>query len=201
MSAQTISTRKPNSSANLLFIALLVAATYGCSAPKREAVSEDGRTACMEEVASTMLIATQQQKQKKFRECLRTIDARLAAMRKQAAAQQEEERATSIKKNQQLASTWESPRVRLNHCKLIQDEVIQLDKDRIRAYARVIGSTSSNSSPSEVEQFQQEYSDIIRRLDQLIPPAMRANWELVPDALERFKRCDPADFTNTAVQQ
>lgn len=169
-----------------------------CSAPQRKAVSEEGRKACMEEVASTMLTASQSKKQEKFRECLHTIDARLEALQQQAEHEQQEQRTILTKQQQEQSSLWASPTERLNHCKGVQEEVIQLDKDRIRAYARLVGSNTNNASTAEVEQYQRDYDEVIRELDLRIPSTMRGNWSLVPEAVERFKRCDPKDFITSS---
>lgn len=182
---------------NLKFTATLFAISFlitSCSSTPPNAVSEEGRKACMEEVASSMLNATQLEKQKKFRECLHTIDARLEALQEESEREAQAKQAYLIQRQQQQAATWAPPAERLNHCKLVQEEVIQLDKDRIRAYARLVGSSSNNSTTYEIEQYERDYDDVIRELDQRIPARIRANWELVPDAVERFKRCDPRDF-------
>ncbi|MFZ9974482.1 MAG: hypothetical protein ACO3FK_09425, partial [Vulcanococcus sp.] len=146
--------------------------------------------ACLDQVANEASLASQSEKQKLYRRCLQTIDAELAQRKAQADEAKAQELAAQAEQNQQEQESWVSADEQIRRCKFIQSNVISLEKDRIRAYARSMAARS----PDDQQRTQKAYQDIIDELDRLIPPELRFGQALVPETVDRFKRCDPEEF-------
>ncbi|MGA0021859.1 MAG: hypothetical protein ACO3GW_06805, partial [Vulcanococcus sp.] len=114
----------------------------------------------------------------------------LAQRKAQADEAKAQELAAQAEQNQQEQESWVSADEQIRRCKFIQSNVISLEKDRIRAYARSMAARS----PEDQQRTQKAYQDIIDELDRLIPPELRFGQALVPETVDRFKRCDPEEF-------
>jgi len=141
-------------------------------------------------VANEASLASQSEKQKLYRLCLKTIDQELAQRKAQADEAKAQELAAQAEQNQQEQESWVSADEQIRRCKFMQSNVISLEKDRIRAYARSMAARS----PEDQQRTQKAYQDIIDELDRLIPPELRFGQALVPETVDRFKRCDPEEF-------
>lgn len=161
-----------------------------CTTPSKDRVSQAGKNACVDQVANEASLAPQSEKQKLYRQCLQTIDAELAQRKAQAEAAKASELAAQAEQRQQEQESWMPANEQLQRCKVIQDTVISLDKDRIRAYARSMAARSAD----EQQRTQRAYQAIIDEFARLIPPELRFGQALVPDTVDRFKRCDPEEF-------
>lgn len=161
-----------------------------CTTPSTDRVSQAGKNACVDQVANEASLASQSEKQKLYRQCLQTIDAELAQRKAQADAAKARELAAQAEKNQLEQESWMPANEQLQRCKVIQDIVISLDKDRIRAYARLMAARSADDQ----QRTQGAYQAIIDEFARLIPPELRFGQALVPDTVERFKRCDSEEF-------
>jgi hypothetical protein len=162
----------------------------GCTTSSKDRVSQAGKNACLDQVANEASLASQSEKQKLYRLCLKTIDQELAQRKAQADEAKAQELAAQAEQNQQEQESWVSADEQLRRCKFIQSNVISLEKDRIRAYARSMAARS----PDDQQRTQKAYQDIIDELDRLIPPELRFGQALVPETVDRFKRCDPEEF-------
>lgn len=161
-----------------------------CTTPSKDRVSQAGKNACLDQVANEASLASQSEKQKLYRLCLKTIDQELAQRKAQADEAKAQELAAQAEQNQQEQESWVSADEQIRRCKFIQSNVISLEKDRIRAYARSMAARS----PDDQQRTQKAYQDIIDELDRLIPPELRFGQALVPETVDRFKRCDPQEF-------
>ncbi len=177
---------KPNAVLLLCCVGLLAA----CSAPQQERVSAAGKNACIDRVANEEALAPQGEKQKLYRRCLTTIDSELKRLSMQAEQARSQELAEQAQAEKNEQATWLPAQEQLKRCKFIQDSVVNLEKDRIRAYARSMAARS----PEDQQRTQKAYQDIIDELDRLIPPELRLGQALVPETVDRFKRCDPEEF-------
>ena len=161
-----------------------------CTNPSKDRVSQEGKNACVDQVANEASLASQTAKQKLYRQCLQTIDAELAQRKAQADAAKASELAAQAQQNQLEQESWMPANEQLQRCRFIQDTVISLDKDRIRAYARSMAARSAD----EQQRTQEAYQSIIDEFARLIPPELLFGQALVPDTVDRFKRCDPDEF-------
>ena len=161
-----------------------------CTTPSKDRVSQAGKNACVDQVANEASLAPQSEKQKLYRLCLKTIDQELAQRKAQADEAKAQELAAQAEQNQQEQESWVSADEQIRRCKFIQSNVISLEKDRIRAYARSMAARSLDDQ----QRTQKAYQDIIDELDRLIPPELRFGQALVPETVDRFKRCDPEEF-------
>lgn len=173
-----------------LFAATCFFLLTACSTSKQERVSQAGKNACLDRVANDASLASQPEKQRLYRLCLKTIDQELANLKAQADEAKAQELAAQTEQNQQEQESWVSADEQIRRCKFIQSNVISLEKDRIRAYARSMAARS----PEDQQRTQKAYQDIIDELDRLIPPELRFGQALVPETVDRFKRCDPEEF-------
>jgi hypothetical protein len=161
-----------------------------CTPPSQDRVSQTGKNACLDQVANEASLVSQSEKQKLYRQCLKSIDAVLAQRKAEADAAQASELAEQAEQNKLEQESWMPANEQLQRCKVIQDTVISLDKDRIRAYARSMAARSAD----EQQRTQEAYQAIIDEFARLIPAELRFGQALVPDTVDRFKRCDPEEF-------
>lgn len=174
-------------------VALLIGLCTACG-HQIKTTSSDGRNACLAKVESEIGIASPQQKQAALRQCLKTIDQELAERAAQAAQENKAEEEAMSQAQAAQEARWDSPQERYQYCKFNQPDVISLEKERIRIYARLNAAESPSSRSGDSTALQEQYDDIINQLNNLLPERMRAGWPLIPEAVNRFRQCDPSDF-------
>lgn len=161
-----------------------------CSHTQQERVSAAGKNACIDRVANEAALASPGEKQKLYRRCLTTIDNELKRLSMQAEQARSQQLAEQTQAMQNEQNSWLPAAEQLKRCKFTQNAVVSLEKERIRTYARSMAARS----PEEQASTQAAYDDIIKEFDRLIPKELRMGQPLVPEAVDRFKRCDAQEF-------
>ena len=173
----------------------VVLITTGCLAPQGRVTSETGKRSCLRQIAVEMPLSSQQEKRSAYRNCLRSIDEKLAN-----AALLEKERQDKAESEKRLAkqlrqASWASQEERWLHCRSNQNTIVELDRIHTRAYAMLLGANNrSNQSTPEKADLQRALNSIRSEIAIAIPEKMRAGQPLIPDSLRTFKRCNPDDF-------
>jgi hypothetical protein len=180
-----------------LLLATLPLALLSCSARPGFKVSSQGLQVCRERQADAAPGITMDAKRQLYRDCLKTIEAELQtqAEQDQAArqAQQQEQQTQALAEQAARPSAQE----RYNHCQIVQQEVIDAERMRIRTLGpAMVAARNHGANSAEAEDANANYQVAIAQLERLIPETMRAGQSLIPDAVDRFRRCDPADFND-----
>ncbi len=178
--------------ASLLACALLLGA---CGSPERRPLTAAGKKLCLERVAQVEPGTPLETKRTLYRDCLKSIEAErgqdaAAGARETLNAQQRQDAASRA-----AQAGWASDADRLVHCRLYQQPIIAAERERLRALAPVMAiSRQYGVSSPQAQQANAAYQQPVAELERLIPPAMRKGQPLLPDAVQTFMRCDPADF-------
>lgn len=175
----------------LLLMAGIGLTLAGCTAPKTSFTSEAGRSACLERIATELPAASQKEKQGAYRQCLTDIDKTLAELKKTAAEQAAQAKARQDEASAKEQSTWATSQEKLVHCKLNQDEMIDLDRRHTRAYAQLLDAYKKGASKEQKENLQADINDIRNEISLLIPERMRSGQPLIPNVLRTYRQCDP----------
>lgn len=163
-----------------------------CSRTRTPLTSEAGRSACLRLVATELPTASQREKQVAYRTCLEDIDEKLNKSKLTELAIKEQEEADKHSKEALERQGWASSQERILHCKMNQEEVIALNKRYTRVYAKLVNSNNKiNPDASGKDDLQRELDAIEGEIRALIPDRMRAGKQLIPDALQIFRTCDP----------
>jgi hypothetical protein len=176
----------------LLACALLLGA---CAPAERQPLSAEGKKLCLERVAQVEPGTPLDAKRTLYRACLKTIEAEraqgaAAGARDTLQAQQRQVAATRAEQ-----AGWASDADRLVHCRLYQQPIIAAERERLRALAPVMAiSRQYGVNSPQAQEANAAYQQRVAELERLIPPAMRQGRPLLPDAVQAFMRCDPADF-------
>ena len=166
---------------------------YDRSRPRSEPVSAAGRSACEQRQADLPLNLSSAERRQAMQRCLRSINAELRQQRQTAEASRSAEAAAELARQQAAEASYASPQERYRHCQLQQEQVIAA----YRAYNTALSRWMAASRDGSAEQQADTRADLDARLadlDRLIPEAMRAGQPLWPNAVDQFRRCDPASF-------
>lgn len=178
--------------ASLLAWLLLLGA---CGSPERRPLTAAGKKLCLERVAQVEPGTPLEAKRSLYRDCLKTIEserAQDAAAGTRDTLQAQQRQAAATKAEQ---AGWASDADRLVHCRLYQQPIIAAERERLRALAPVMAiSRQYGVSSPQAQQANAAYQQPVAELERLIPPAIRKGQPLLPDAVQTFMRCDPADF-------
>lgn len=167
-------------------VALLLLSSCS-SKPPTAPVSKEGREICRERSAQEV---TSQAARSSFSLCLRSIEAELAALR-----QEQQERVKQQQQSQADQPAPPTPAERYLHCRRVQQQVIDNERRRLVVQPRLI-LAASRSSPNEetYRQAQRDYDDVMATFERLIPPPMRGELPMIPDAVKQFQACDRDTF-------
>ena len=168
-----------------------------CQSKPGVKVSSEGIEQCRERQAEASPDTGREEIQRAYRACLQTIDAEIKdrALNDQQQASQQAQQTQQQALDEQASHASSSERY--SHCQLVQQQVIEAERLRIRTLGPVmVAERRYGANSSEARDAQDNYRDAVRRLEELIPEPMRAGKPLVPDAVEIYQRCDPAAFQN-----
>jgi len=176
----------------LLACALLLGA---CGSPERRRLSAEGKKLCLERVAQVEPGTPLEAKRTLYRGCLKTIEAERAqgaAAGTRETLQAQQRQAAAIRSAE---AGWASDGDRLIHCRLYQQPIIAAERERLQALAPVMTlSRQYGVNSPQAQEANALYQQRVAELERLIPPAMRKGEPLLPNAVQRFVRCDPSDF-------
>jgi hypothetical protein len=176
----------------LLACVVLLAA---CAPAERRPLSAEGKKLCLERVAQAEPGTPLDAKRTLYRACLKTIETEraqgaAAGTRETLQAQQQQAAATRA-----AQAGWASDADRLVHCRLYQQPIIAAERERLQALAPVMAiSRQYGVNSPQAQEANAAYQQRVAELERLIPPAMRRDQPLLPDAVQAFMRCDPVDF-------
>lgn len=176
---------------------LLLLVLTACVSKPGTKVSSQGMQLCREQQADAPPGTSMEAKRGGYRACLKTIDTKL----KEQAQKDKAERNAEAQQAQQQALDLKASSVSANeryiHCRLMQQQVIEAERMRIRTLgpAMVAARQYGDNSP-QAQSANGNYRDAVANLERLIPEPMRVGMPLIPDAVNVYRQCDPADFKN-----
>ena len=168
----------------LLPVLLLLAGGCGPATDRvQRAVSDRGERLCRERQADLPPGTTALRARKVFAACLRTIDREPASG----------SAATSA--NTPLPVVLASAEQRYLHCRLRSEEIARAYNVYTRATSQwaYADSVYADDDP-RYQAARQAHQRAVAEVEHLIPPHMRGNEPLFPDALNRFRRCERESF-------
>ena len=166
---------------------------YSRSRPATGPVSAAARQACEQRLANLPLNLASGERRQAMQHCLRSMDAELIEQRQGAAASRAAEAASARAQQQAAAAGYASAAERYRHCQIHREQVIEA----YRAYTTALSRWMAANRDGNGEQQAATQADLDARLadlDRLVPEAMRAGQPLWPNAVDQFRRCDPASF-------
>ena len=159
--------------------------------------SNAGKEACRERGAQAPPGTSLETRREQYRQCLTTIDVELQSQAKQTQAQRATEEQHKRQEELDLTRSYASAAARYSRCRLMQDQVIAAEQQRLRALGPAMVATRQFGEHSpEAERANEQYRLAEASLERLIPADMRAGKPLIPDAVDIYKRCDSADFND-----
>jgi hypothetical protein len=158
-------------------------------------VSSAGRQLCHERQADAPPGTSVEARRGAFRVCLQTIDAQIAAQNQSNQIQRRIDAQRRLEQQQQQAARRPSEQDRFVYCRQVREQVITAERLRIRSVGPAMVAARRHGPDSfESQAAQAQLDNAMATLEQLIPETMRAGRDLLPDAVQTFMRCDPADF-------
>jgi hypothetical protein len=168
-------------------LALLLLPLLGCQ-PSKPPVSEQGRQVCRQEAAAQA--GTVSAVARLFQQCLETIDRRLQT-----------QKATQLREEQEKAAAAPPPPVpvspagRYFFC-TANREAIREANDRLTFALGPWMAASATRIPDDpiYQETRARYEEAYAAFEKAIPPEMRGDLPLVPDAATLFRNCRREDF-------
>lgn len=177
------------------FISSIIFVLAGCNTTIHP-VSERGKLVCREQAAELPPGTAIQSRQEAYRLCLASIESELARTDAKESLQRQSDFKLAKEQQENQQRIWVPPQQRLSYCLLNRDNVIDAEKRRIRALGpKMMADQTPTMSADEKQRRLDEYNQIIRELNQLLPESIRAGLPLIPDAVRVFSNCDSKSFS------
>lgn len=151
-----------------------------CGSGRAPSTSDRGQRLCRQRQADLPPFSTPAAARQAYRECLRSIDAELAA------------RGTPMASLPQAPASA-SAQDRYRHCRLVSSEVEAAYAVYSSAASRWLALADKPDDP-DYDTARTAHEEAVAELERLIPPTMRGGVPLIPDAVAQFRRCDRANF-------
>lgn len=174
---------------------MVVLALNACSTKPSAKVSSEGMQLCRERQADAAPGTSMEARREGYRACLKTIEAELKQQAAEAKAQRNAEAQQVQQQALDLKSSTASATERYSHCQLVQQQVIEAERMRIRTLGpAMVAARDGGANSPQAEAANANYREAVATLERLIPEPMRAGKPLIPDNIEIYRRCNQEDF-------
>lgn len=173
----------------LFFLFMLASCSHQAS------TSQDGRKRCFNEANARFLSSEAKDRRDFFRDCLKSIDLKIAAEAEERKLKENAEVTQSRPIFEQSRAMQMSNSDRYAYCKMNQDRINELYKRLLNLKAKLINASKAGSPfAGQKYAFSQELNAIQNQLERVLPIQVRGEWRSIDIAITKFRSCSRSDF-------